>query len=119
MHQMVSLQSCLPTVLAGLLSRQPDSPAKVGFAWRAAVGDAIDRVTTVNLTDAGTLKVRATNQIWRREVMRLKPVILARLQTMLGRSRITRLVVDAPSEDRPRRRRRGESPAPDLNTHDR
>ena len=119
MHPMVSLQSCLPTVLAGLLSHQPDSPAKSAFAWRTAVGDAIDRVTTVNLTDAGTLKVRATNQIWRREVMRLKPVILARLQTMLGRSRITRLVVDAPSEDRPRRRRRGESPAPDLNTHDR
>ncbi len=101
---MTSLQGCVPAVLSALLSRQPHSPAKVLFAWRAAVGDAISSATTVNLTSGGTLEVRTTTQHWRKELQRSKPVILGRLQTMLGKGRVSRLAVSAPGEGRTRRR---------------
>ena len=104
MRSMTSLQGCVPAVLAELLSRQPHSPAKVLFAWRAAVGDAISGATTVNLTSGGPLEVHTTTQHWRKELQRSKPVILGRLQTMLGQGRVTRLAVTAPGEGRPRRR---------------
>ena len=105
---MRSVQACVPSVLAKLLSSQPHSPAKVAFVWRAAVGAAIDRTTTVSLTTTGTLEVRTTDQHWRREIVRSKPMILERLGTMLGAGRVVRIKVQAPVEHRPRRRRRGE-----------
>ncbi len=108
MRPMDPLQACVPAVLANLLSRQPHSPAKVAFAWRAAVGEAIDRTTTVTLTSTGTLEVQTTTQHWRREIKRSAPMVLGRLRAMLGAGRVARLTVRAPAETRPRRRRRGE-----------
>ena len=105
MRSMTPLQGCVPAVLAKLLNRQPHSSAKVLFAWRAAVGDAISGATKINLTPGGTLEVRTTSQHWRKELQRSKPVILGRLQAMLGHQRVTYLTITAPVEDRPRRRR--------------
>ena len=105
MRSMTPLQGCVPAVLAKLLNRQPHSSAKVLFAWRAAVGDAISAATKINLTPGGPLEVRTTSQHWRNEVQRSKRVILGRLQAMLGHQRVTHLAITAPVEDRPRHRR--------------
>jgi predicted nucleic acid-binding Zn ribbon protein len=70
-------------VLADIVRRQPPSPARTSFAWQMAVGPAIARVTTVELVD-GVLTVRASDTRWSREVARARPMILGRLQEILG-----------------------------------
>ena len=77
----------------------------MAFAWRAAVGDAVNRASTIALADDGTLAVRATDQHWRREIQRSSPMIIARLQTLLGDARVERIAVDAPVEKRAPRKR--------------
>jgi predicted nucleic acid-binding Zn ribbon protein len=77
------LASALPGALAELLRGAPLSPGKVSFAWRAAVGPALERETSVRL-EAGTLYVDAASKQWAREVRRSASVILNRLQTLLG-----------------------------------
>jgi Dna[CI] antecedent DciA-like protein len=77
------LNSAIPGALAELLRDAPLSPGKVSFAWRAAVGPALERETAVRLVD-GTLVVDAASRLWAREVTRSSPIILRRLQTLLG-----------------------------------
>ena len=77
------LNSALPGALAELLRDAPLSPGKVSFAWRAAVGPALERETAVRLVDR-TLVVDAASRLWAREVSRSSPIILRRLQTLLG-----------------------------------
>ncbi len=43
------LAHALPGALSELLKTAPLSDGKVSFAWRAAVGPALDRVTAVKL----------------------------------------------------------------------
>jgi hypothetical protein len=64
----------------------------VEFAWKAAVGPALQRVTTVRL-DGTELVIAAASRDWAREVRRATPVILARLGTLLGPGIVTRLNV--------------------------
>ena len=80
---MLPLTSALPGALAALLRDAPLSPGKVSFAWRAAVGPALERETSVRLID-GTLVVDAASRLWAREVTRSSPIILKRLQLLLG-----------------------------------
>jgi predicted nucleic acid-binding Zn ribbon protein len=87
---MEPLHELLPAV-ASLVRDVPLSPGKVAFAWRAAVGPAIDRATTISLGSDGVLEVRVADQHWRREVMRSAPVVLERLAAMLGDGTVTRL----------------------------
>jgi hypothetical protein len=77
------LNSAIPGALVELLRDAPLSPGKVSFAWRAAVGPALERETAVRLVE-GTIVVDATTRLWAREVTRSSPVILRRLQTLLG-----------------------------------
>jgi hypothetical protein len=77
------LNSAIPGALAELLRDAPLSPGKVSFAWRAAVGPALERETSVRLVE-GTLLVDAASRLWAREVTRSSPIILRRLQTLLG-----------------------------------
>jgi predicted nucleic acid-binding Zn ribbon protein len=77
------LISAIPGALAELLRDAPLSPGKVSFAWRAAVGPALERETAVRLVE-GTLVVDAASRLWAREVTRSSPIILRRLQTLLG-----------------------------------
>ena len=77
------LNSALPGALSELLKDAPLSPGKVSFAWRAAVGPAMERETAVRL-EAGTLYVDAASAQWAREVRRSSSIILNRLQTLLG-----------------------------------
>jgi hypothetical protein len=77
------LNSAIPGALAELLRDAPLSPGKVSFAWRAAVGPALERETSVCLVER-TLVVDAASRLWAREVSRSSPIILRRLQTLLG-----------------------------------
>src|SRR6185369_6471560 len=87
-----SLASALPGALAELLREAPLSPGKVQFAWRAAVGPAVDRETSVRLVER-TLVVDAASRLWAREVTRSSSVILSRLQKLLGADTIVGLSV--------------------------
>ena len=89
----------VPGALVELLRGAPLSPGKVGFAWRAAVGPAVDRVTAVKL-DGRVLVVEASGPQWTREVTRSADLILTRLQTLLGKDTITSITVRTPSAER-------------------
>ena len=82
----------VPGALVELLRGTPLSPGKVGFAWRAAVGPAVDRVTSVRL-DGRVLVVEASGSQWAREVTRSADLILTRLQTFLGKDIVTSIIV--------------------------
>ena len=86
------LTSALPGALAELLRDAPLSPGKVSFAWRAAVGPALERETSVRL-ESGTLIVDAASKQWAREVRRSSSIILNRLQTLLGDGTVTSISV--------------------------
>jgi hypothetical protein len=64
----------------------------VTFAWKAAVGPALDRASAVKL-DAGVLYVDATGAEWTREIKRSSGVILTRLKTLLGEGTVQRIEV--------------------------
>jgi hypothetical protein len=86
------LTSALPGALAELLRDAPLSAGKVSFAWRAAVGPALERETAVRLIDH-TLVVDAASRLWAREITRSSSIILRRLQTLLGAGTVTALSV--------------------------
>lgn len=81
---MVPAYKVIPAVLAEVLKKAPLCPEKVEFAWRAAVGPAIARVTRVSLDDDGVLQVTSSETQWTIEVRRASKLIRARLDTMLG-----------------------------------
>jgi hypothetical protein len=89
------LTQALPGAVTELLRGVPTSAGKVSFAWRVAVGTGVERVSAVRL-DARTLLVDVTDQRWAREIARSSPVILARLQSLLGHETINRIVVREP-----------------------
>lgn len=80
---MQPIAHAVPGALTELLRDAPLSPGKVSCAWRAAVGTAMDRVTSARL-EGRTLVVDAASAQWAREVSRAAGVILARVQTLLG-----------------------------------
>jgi predicted nucleic acid-binding Zn ribbon protein len=82
----------LPGALVLLLRDLPLSDGKIGFAWRAAVGPAVERATHVKL-DGGVLLIEAASLQWCREITRSAPVILQRLRTLLGDDVVQRLDV--------------------------
>jgi predicted nucleic acid-binding Zn ribbon protein len=82
----------LPGALVEIMRAAPLSAGKVDLAWRAAVGSAVERVTAVRL-EGRVLLVEAASPAWAREVLRASPVILARLQTLLGKDTIASLTV--------------------------
>lgn len=87
---MEPIRHSVPRVLADLLRDAPLSPGKVDFAWKTTVGAAVARATQVRLED-GVLLVEASSKQWAREVMRSSPVILRRLQFLLGDTAVTRI----------------------------
>lgn len=73
----------MPGALAAILRKTPLTPEKVAFAWRAAVGPAVDNATTIDLRQ-DVLYVRARDAAWEREVERSAPLIRSRLKDLLG-----------------------------------
>ena len=81
---MIPVHRLMPEALAQILKNAPLSAEKVEFAWRAAVGPSVGRVTTVALRD-GILHVRAKDAAWQREVRRSAGLIRVRLDALLGK----------------------------------
>lgn len=73
----------MPKVLADVLRKAPLTPEKVAFAWRAAVGPAMDHATTIELQER-VLRVRVSDAAWQREIERSIILIRARLDALLG-----------------------------------
>ncbi|MGE3956226.1 MAG: DUF721 domain-containing protein [Vicinamibacterales bacterium] len=73
----------LPRALAAIVREAPLSHGKVDFAWRSAVGPAMAGASAVRLED-GVLLVEAKTPSWASAIMRASPVILTRLQGLLG-----------------------------------
>jgi predicted nucleic acid-binding Zn ribbon protein len=89
---MLPIQSLTTGVLAEMIKRQPASKEKTRFVWQLAVGPAIARVTTVDVVD-GVLTVRCSDQRWTSEIARARPLIMSRLQQMLGADAVRRIVL--------------------------
>jgi predicted nucleic acid-binding Zn ribbon protein len=92
MSSMRPLHDGMPGALVELLCGSPLSDGKVTFAWKAAVGPAIERVTNVKL-ERKVLLVETASAQWSQEVMRSSPVILRRLQSLLGAEAVERIEV--------------------------
>ena len=106
---MLPLTHALPGALVELLRDSPISDGKVTFAWSAAVGPAIERVTHVKL-EGHVLLVETASAQWSREVMRSSPVILKRLQSLLGADMVERIEVRKAENSRTRNPRTENEP---------
>jgi hypothetical protein len=89
----IPVHQLMPGALAAILRRAPLSPEKVAFAWRAAVGPSVDKVTCVELRDQA-LHVQAKDAAWQREVERSAALIRARLEALLGEDIVRSIHVD-------------------------
>ena len=87
---MTPVHRFMPDALAAVLRRAPLTPEKVAFSWRAAVGPAVDKATSVELHN-GVLHVRAKDATWQREVERSAGLIRSRLDSLLG-ERVVRYI---------------------------
>ena len=104
LKDMVPVRNCVPDVVAEVLHRQPLSPAKVAFAWRTAVGPAVERATRVTLSASGTLEVVAIDAHWQREVERSARLVGARLERLLGPGLVRQISVSVSPPSRRRTR---------------
>ena len=86
------LQQAIPGALTEILRAAPLSDGKVAFAWRTAVGPALERVTAVKLVQR-MLIVETANPQWSHEIMRSSPLILRRLQNLLGADVVEKIEV--------------------------
>jgi predicted nucleic acid-binding Zn ribbon protein len=81
---MEPLHDVLPRALRQVLRQGPLDQEKLAFAWTAAVGPAIARVTTVRLHGDGSVEVEAADEAWARELRRSLPEIARRLEALVG-----------------------------------
>lgn len=93
---MIQVHRFIPEALAEILRKAPLNDEKIAFAWRASVGAAMDRGTTISL-DRGVLRVQASGVAWRREVERSEALIRARLNALLGQGTIRAIEVKTES----------------------
>ncbi len=86
---MEPLASALPSTIRRLLRQGEMSQGKLDFAWRTAVGPAIERASGVRLAPDGTVEVRVADAAWRRELRHSQGMSLRRLQELLGADVVT------------------------------
>ena len=109
---MDALQSTATTALRLLLAHQPNTPAKMAFAWQIAAGPAMSRASTAGWSGDGVLRVRARSESWRREIARSRPVLLERVRQLVGVDVVRTLAVETSDPGgRTRRPRRVQSGA--------
>jgi predicted nucleic acid-binding Zn ribbon protein len=87
------LTAVVPSAVRTILQKGPMSPGKLRLAWRVAVGSALDRATTVNMLDHGTVEVTVEDAAWRREVKRSQDMILSRLQDLVGAAAVAKIKI--------------------------
>ena len=91
------LRDVLPGVLNSIVRQAPLSAEKTAFAWRIAVGPAIDRASHVSLAPSGALLVRFDSRHWKKEVERSLPMVLERLRSLLGADTVTGVTLIGPA----------------------
>jgi hypothetical protein len=91
---MIPVSRFLPEALVEVLRKAPLTDDKVLFAWRTAVGPAVDKATTIVLRDR-VLQVRASDPRWLREVERSAVLIRSRLDALLGPGVVSYIDVSA------------------------
>jgi predicted nucleic acid-binding Zn ribbon protein len=72
-----------PRALRLALAQQPTTSGKVLFAWSICAGSALARSATASWRD-GVLSLDAKSETWRRELVRARPLLLKRLEALLG-----------------------------------
>jgi hypothetical protein len=87
------LQAIVPRALTELLRQGPMCQGKLDVAWRAAVGDALSRVTTVRLQPNGLVEVLPADARWNSALKRSSSMILTRLKGLLGDDNVARVIV--------------------------
>lgn len=87
---MIPLQDLSAGVLAEIIRRQPASKERTQFAWQLAVGQALARVTTVELSGR-VLNVHANDPRWVVEIDRARDEVLRKMQRLLGNDEIVRI----------------------------
>ena len=107
---MEPVQSLMSGAVARLVRPAPLSPEKVLFAWRAAVGPAVARATRVRFAGLGVIEVMVDDDRFGDELARSAPMVLSRLQELLGADTAGRLDVKRPGKPVSRRRRSGVGP---------
>ncbi|MGE0812074.1 MAG: DciA family protein [Vicinamibacterales bacterium] len=103
------VRQVLPSALAGAVRQAPLTPEKVAFAWRAACGAAIAKVTQVTLDANGVLVVRTADGRWAAELHRLRRELVLRLEPWLGAGVVTK--IDVAGRADPGARRASRRPA--------
>jgi hypothetical protein len=80
---MIQVRHVIPKAVVALVRKAPLTPEKVAFAWRMAVGPAVDNATVIRL-QRGVLHVRTKDAAWQQEVERSAALIRSRLDALLG-----------------------------------
>jgi len=87
----IKANQVLPGVVAEVVRKAPLTDAKVAFAWRLAVGPALDKATRVRLADDGTLYVTAESKAWLDSIRASVGMIRSRLAHYLGEDAVKRI----------------------------
>ena len=88
---MIKANQVIPAVVAEVVRKAPLSDAKVAFAWRLAVGPAVDKSTKVRLGADGTLYVTAESSAWNDSIRASVGMIRSRLAHYLGDEAVKRI----------------------------
>jgi len=86
----IKANKVMPAVVAEVIRKAPLSDEKVSFAWRLAVGPAVDKATRVRLDAKGTLYVSA-EPAWLDGVRQSVGLIRSRLAHYLGDDAVKRI----------------------------
>lgn len=96
---MLPITAAVPRALAELLRGGPLTQGKVDFAWKAAVGPALQRVTAVRL-EQGVLLVDVQGSQWARELEPSSAMIRQRMQLLLGEDAIKEIFIRASASEK-------------------
>ena len=96
---MDSIAEVAAAAVGSLLKEGPLSEGKLQFAWRLAVGPAIERVSSVSMGPGGVVVVTVSDARWKKEIARSRETIHRRLAELLGNEAVKRLSI-AQSPDR-------------------
>lgn len=91
--EMQTLNAVASSALASILKEGPLSEGKLQFAWRLAVGPAIDRVSRVALGPEKSVVVSVSDPRWKKEIGRSREAIRQRLGALLGHDSVKKIVV--------------------------
>jgi Dna[CI] antecedent DciA-like protein len=87
----IKANQVMPQVVAEVIRKAPLTDEKVAFAWRLAVGPAVDKSTTVRLGADGTLYVSAESKAWVDSIRASVGLIRSRLAHFLGDDAVKRI----------------------------